>query len=856
MNSIDIWNDLGNLYLKANAINAAIDAYNRALEQGYRTAAIYSNLASAYVIQRNFSDSIPMYQKSIELLTSEKEKALVYTQIGDSYRQLFDFDNAIAAFRTAIEIEPGNPSLCVGLGAVQSDLEKLYGLDKKDQNEQSDINSSVLLDFDSVSALEPQGDLQWEASDDMQAQEESQIVETSERLVDLTFGDAVDASTAFPSLWVNAACGIDSDNHGVDQPELVEHSAQPGIFQTETTEISADEYLSSDQGGQEREKGSGDSIESEKLEKENGVRVTLLLTLGIMHWRKGNLEEADSTLQAAINVAVQIHNQWFEALAWNALALVKTALGDIIAAIQAYLRAVDLAPDQIFPWNNLGSLYGRIGSNDKAMEAFQIAIRQSPQDSTSWDGLGDIYTKLGRLEDAIAAYQLGNVFDQKVKNEDAIKAYEKAFDFYNFTITALEDEKTIPLDTVNLVESLNVDEVSNSEVEAAECDPVQFADCEDQVEMLDEISADQISEADFELEEIPSGENEEAESLEPFAGYVVSEESILSSVLEEELPRIDFGGSTEVGVVEAELNNMELEAALQVNEAGGDNLSTTAQAETEDIISKDSLSQDVQPEVGLPVIEQVSDCAQDMEMPGEPVSEVLSGDVQNIQVEQAVVEPVIISQPEPTLKSENILPAVVTIGPAPQADPARVALTIASYEATVRENPRNDRAWDSLGNLYRITQRNADAIYAFERAVSLEPTRYIYHYQLGTLYAAQGNYRDAIIEIERVVELNSEFIFAHCALASYLRKMGKNDEAQRHIALALPYMAKEKEYDRACFESIRGNIDEAIQLLEGALEKRQTTIEFIRRDLDLDFIRQDARYKLFEEKYAQSVVEY
>jgi tetratricopeptide (TPR) repeat protein len=185
-----------------------------------------------------------------------------------------------------------------------------------------------------------------------------------------------------------------------------------------------------------------------------------------------------------------------------------------------------------------------------------------------------------------------------------------------------------------------------------------------------------------------------------------------------------------------------------------------------------------------------------------------------------------------------------------------VAGTIASYEAVVRENPRNDRAWDSLGNLYRITQRNSDAIYAFERAVSLEPTRYIYHYQLGTLYAAQGNYRDAITEIEKVVELNGDFIFAQCALASYLRKMGKNDEAQKHIAIALPHMDKEKEYDRACFESIRGNIDEAISLLEGALEKKQTTIEFIRRDLDLDFIRQDPRYKLFEEKYSQSVVEY
>jgi hypothetical protein len=86
--------------------------------------------------------------------------------------------------------------------------------------------------------------------------------------------------------------------------------------------------------------------------------------------------------------------------------------------------------------------------------------------------------------------------------------------------------------------------------------------------------------------------------------------------------------------------------------------------------------------------------------------------------------------------------------------------------------------------------------------------------------------------------------------------MGRDDEAQEHIAIALPHMENEKEYDRACFESICGNIDKTLELLSIALEKKQTTLEFIRRDQDLDFVRQDSRYKIFETRFSQSVVEY
>ena len=55
-------------------------------------------------------------------------------------------------------------------------------------------------------------------------------------------------------------------------------------------------------------------------------------------------------------------------------------------------------------------------------------------------------------------------------------------------------------------------------------------------------------------------------------------------------------------------------------------------------------------------------------------------------------------------------------------------------------------------------------------------------------------------------------------------------------------MANETEYNQACLESIAGNIDRAIFLLSLAIDKHQVQLEWVRRDPDLDAIREDPRY--------------
>jgi len=106
-----VWNELGNVYFNAGAYDDAVSAYNKAIELDHWFAWPYSNLALAYVQKGRFAEAILLYQRSIELFTNEKDKAISWNRLGNVYRRLNDYDNAIAAYQRADELDPDNTTL-------------------------------------------------------------------------------------------------------------------------------------------------------------------------------------------------------------------------------------------------------------------------------------------------------------------------------------------------------------------------------------------------------------------------------------------------------------------------------------------------------------------------------------------------------------------------------------------------------------------------------------------------------------------------------------------------------------------------------------------------------------------------
>jgi tetratricopeptide (TPR) repeat protein len=171
------------------------------------------------------------------------------------------------------------------------------------------------------------------------------------------------------------------------------------------------------------------------------IRANLMLTLGILHWRKGDFEKAGEMLQNALKIAAALQDNLFEAKCFNAIALIKSSLGKNEEAIDSYKQAIALAPDQIFAWNNLGNLCLKIDRGHEAMIAFQKAIEHNSADPVAWNGMGDVYSRSGYVDDAIAAYRksidlaptlphpwngLGEVYAHSGRLDDAVVAYQKA----------------------------------------------------------------------------------------------------------------------------------------------------------------------------------------------------------------------------------------------------------------------------------------------------------------------------------------------------------------------------------------------------------------------------------------------
>ena len=188
-----------------------------------------------------------------------------------------------------------------------------------------------------------------------------------------------------------------------------------------------------------------------------------------------------------------------------------------------------------------------------------------------------------------------------------------------------------------------------------------------------------------------------------------------------------------------------------------------------------------------------------------------------------------------TTENSNVYPCVDNL--------EEILAKVNIYEKITRVNPTNDRAWDTLGKLYKSLGRYPDAVAAYKKAIDIAPDRDVYYYYLGLLHSVEQQNDDAVQAFLMVLRKNPDYILAHSALAGVYHRMGLENKANHHIATALPRMNNESAYNRACFYAICGEKELAFEFLRLALKNKDTTIEWIKSDPDLDPIRSDQRYQ-------------
>jgi serine/threonine protein kinase/Tfp pilus assembly protein PilF len=127
---------------------------------------------------------------------------------------------------------------------------------------------------------------------------------------------------------------------------------------------------------------------------------------------------------------------------WNCKALALDNLKEFEKAIEAYNRAIQLAPDFLWVWNNRGEAYAKLGNTQAALADFKKAISLDKSKSfVPWNNIGKLYYQQQNYEQSIEAYQqalavnpnylpaligLGNVLKNSRRYSDALEVYEQA----------------------------------------------------------------------------------------------------------------------------------------------------------------------------------------------------------------------------------------------------------------------------------------------------------------------------------------------------------------------------------------------------------------------------------------------
>lgn len=161
------------------------------------------------------------------------------------------------------------------------------------------------------------------------------------------------------------------------------------------------------------------------------------------------------------------------------------------------------------------------------------------------------------------------------------------------------------------------------------------------------------------------------------------------------------------------------------------------------------------------------------------------------------------------------------------------------------------RGWfeDHSGNV-------EEAIEDYTMAITLEPNEAYAYLNRGVLYRLKGENDKAESDFKQVVRLDSIPEEADCSFYAYYY-LGQKDKAIEVLNTVLDKDKKGNCYDAACLYSVMGEKEKALSYLRQSLEDGYRRFAHIKRDRDLNNIRNTEEFKLllkeYEEKHQQEI---
>lgn len=179
--------------------------------------------------------------------------------------------------------------------------------------------------------------------------------------------------------------------------------------------------------------------------------------------------------------------------------------------------------------------------------------------------------------------------------------------------------------------------------------------------------------------------------------------------------------------------------------------------------------------------------------------------------------------------------------------------TMSDYIANTPDEPAGyyQRGWfkDHSGDI-------EGALEDYTMAITLQPNEAYAYLNRGILYRLKGENAKAESDFKQVVRLDSIPEDAECSFYAYYY-LGQKDKAIEVLNTALDKDKKGNCYDAACLYSVMGEKEKALSYLRQSLEDGYKRFAHIKRDRDLNNIRNTEEFKVllkeFEEKHQQEI---
>ncbi len=185
---------------------------------------------------------------------------------------------------------------------------------------------------------------------------------------------------------------------------------------------------------------------------------------------------------------------------------------------------------------------------------------------------------------------------------------------------------------------------------------------------------------------------------------------------------------------------------------------------------------------------------------------------------------------------------------------------ITATQKAIELDPNNFVAYWILGRIYHTSDRDREAVDLFKKVLTLNPNFYNAYNDLGMIYEKLGERENHAKTLREILVFFPQYLSKHpddgrayMYHAIHLAQAKRFDEAKAEGQKALELNPGDSlmMYNAACLYARLGEKKLAIETLKNAVDNGQEDFEWIKRDPDLDSIREEAGYVELIKKHSK-----